>query len=417
MSSSGAHAASGALRRGEPQRLAVDLAQPDPIPEAGIARAIELMTRGQLFRYGETGGDPRGNDVALLESEFATLMGRRYAVGVNSCGAALFLALRACGVGAGDDVLLNAFTLAPVPGAIAHCGANAVLVEVTAGCTIDLDDLRAKAAGGAKALLLSHMRGHLANLDEVATVCEEFGLILIEDCAHALGARWNGRPAGTFGRVACFSTQTFKHLNSGEGGLLVTDDDDVAARAILHSGSYMLYEQHTSRPPMESFRALRGVIPNYSLRMTATAAALLRPQLAELPARIERWNYLYRQLEERLAAVAEIAVVPRPELEQFVGSSIQFGFQDVPPERIERILRMCDDYGVHIKWFGAPDARGFTSRPDHWDYVSAGTSVRRTSALLDILCDMRIPTALTASDCRVIGDVIAYAVSQTVFDA
>lgn len=402
------------LPRDEPPRLELDLTQPDPIPDDGIARAVELMRSGRLFRYGETGDDV--NDVAALECEFASLLGRRYAVGVNSCGAALFLALHAAGIGPGDDVLVNAFTLAPVPGAIAHCGANPVLVEVTPGCVIDLDDLRRKAALGAKALLLSHMRGHLADLDAVASVCEEFGLVLIEDCAHALGARWNDRLAGTFGRAACFSSQTFKHVNSGEGGIVVTDDDDLAARAILHSGSYMLYEQHKARPPLEAFAPLRGSVANYSMRMTAFAAALLRPQLSMLPERIERWNSLYRQVEGFLGRIPEIDTIPRPAAEHYVGSSIQFRFTAIPPSRIEQIIAICDDFGVHIKWFGARQARGFTSRPDHWAYVRSDNALPRTSSLLDTLCDMRIPTALTSDDCRTIGEVVGYAVSRTAPD-
>ena len=157
-----------------------------------------------------------------------------------------------------DPVLSSAFTLAPVPGAIAHASARAVLVEMTDDCTIDMGDLERKAAGsGAKVLLLSHMRGHISDLTAVAALCERLGIALIEDCAHTMGAHWDGRPTGTFGAIGCFSAQTYKHINSGEGGLLVTDDDDIAAQVILMSGSYMLYGQHPLRPADAVFERWR----------------------------------------------------------------------------------------------------------------------------------------------------------------
>ncbi|MCK5204614.1 MAG: DegT/DnrJ/EryC1/StrS family aminotransferase, partial [Desulfobacterales bacterium] len=100
-----------------------------------------------------------------------------------------------------------------------------------------------------------------------------------------------------FGKIGCFSTQTYKHMNSGEGGLLVTNDDDIIAQAILYSGSYMLYDTHLSRPSLEVFEQYIKMIPNYSLRMTNLQAALLRPQLKDLDAQVARWNKRYQILE------------------------------------------------------------------------------------------------------------------------
>jgi dTDP-4-amino-4,6-dideoxygalactose transaminase len=183
-------------------------------------------------------------------------------------------------------VLTSTFTLAPVPGAIAHAGAEPVLVETTRGYTTDLDDLESKAASsGARAFLISHMRGHITDLQAVRRICDAHDIVLVEDCAHTMGAKWSGRHTGTWGKIGCFSTQTYKHMNSGEGGLLVTDDDDVCARAILFSGSYMLYEQHLVRPPTEVFERWKYQTPNFSLRMSNHAAAMLRPQLGAVAGR------------------------------------------------------------------------------------------------------------------------------------
>jgi dTDP-4-amino-4,6-dideoxygalactose transaminase len=107
-----------------PSHLAVDLSAPPDVPDTAVDAALALLRGGWLHRYGETLGD--SSDAALLEQEFAALLGARYCVGVNSCGSAMFLALLGSGVRPGDPVLMNGFTLSPVPGAIVHAGAAPV---------------------------------------------------------------------------------------------------------------------------------------------------------------------------------------------------------------------------------------------------------------------------------------------------
>ena len=166
-------------------------------------------------------------------------MDAKYCLAVASGGYAMTTALRAVGVKPGDRVLPTAFTLAPVPGAIAAVGAAPVFVGVTENLVIDLDDLAAK-SDQADVLLLSHMRGHICDMDRLMALCDGAGIKIIEDCAHTMGAKWRGRWSGRYGIVGCYSTLTYKHLYSGEGGVLVTDDDAVMARAVMLSGSYML---------------------------------------------------------------------------------------------------------------------------------------------------------------------------------
>ena len=200
-------------------RLEIDLTQQEPIPPAGVDAALALLASGRLHRYGETGGKP--SEVSLLEADFAAELGVHYCVAMNSCGSTMFIALKAAGVKPGDAVLSNCFTLAPVPGAIAHAGARPVLVDVTDDYTIDLIDLERKAAeSGARTLLLSHMRGHICDMHSLDVLCRKYGIQVIEDCAHTMGASWAGKATGTWGRAGCFSLQSYKHANSGEGGLL-----------------------------------------------------------------------------------------------------------------------------------------------------------------------------------------------------
>lgn len=388
-------------RAGELPRFDLDLTAQEPLPPAAVARANELMATGQLFRYGEAEADQA--DAALLEEEFAASVGRRYCVALNSCGASLAAALIAAGVERDEPVLMNAFTLAPVPGAIAHAGAEPAFVGITPDYHVDLDDLRAAAARtGARWLLLSYMRGHIPDLDAVFEVCRELGLSVIEDCAHTMGAAWRDRPTGTLGLAGCFSTQSFKHINTGEGGLLVTDDEDLAARAVLLSGSYTLYEQHGARPDAGVFERHRLTTPNYSMRMSGLAAALARAQLARLPDRARRWNERYRELAALLDADPRITVPARHPDEQYVASSIQFS---VHSAHMAEWIEIAKVNGVHVKWFGRADPVGFTSRFDHWRYAPE-QSLQRTKRILAGLCDLRIPLAMTAADAADLATII-----------
>ncbi len=390
-------------------RVDLDFTEQPPIPPEGIARANELMASGRLFRYGETGSQEL--DVAQLEIEFAGLVGRRYCVAFNSCGASLAAALMAAGVTAGAPVLMNAFTLAPVPGAIAHAGGEPVFVGVTTDYRIDLDDLRSTAErSGARFLMLSYMRGHIPDMHQLMDVAGELNLTVIEDCAHTMGAGWAGQPTGTFGSVGCFSTQTFKHVNSGEGGLLVTDDDDIAARAILLSGSYMLYGQHGLVPSDEVFERHRYTTPNLSMRMSALAASVARPQLGLLAERAGIWNDRYKRLAELLDADPHIRVPERPGDEQYVASSIQFSVDGLSEKLMTTWVDVAASHGVQVKWFGRPEPVGFTSRFDHWRYANE-QSLQTTSQVLRGLCDMRIPLAMTPDDCEAIAEVITGAIA------
>jgi len=378
--------------------------QQEPIPEAAIERAIAVMRSGRLHRYNTASGETA--ETALLECEFRDYIGSRYCLAVTSGGYALTTALRACGIGAGALVLTNGFTLSPVPGAIAAAGGCTVLVEINEDLQIDLDDLQRKITGSAaRALLLSHMRGHIADMDAVTAICREHRVVLIEDCAHTMGAAWNGTKSGRHGHVACYSTQTFKHMNSGEGGLLVSDDPAIVARATVLSGSYMLYGRHPAGPPAETYADIRLDTPNCSGRMDNLRAAVLRPQLAMLDARCARWNERYRALASELAGAPGISLPRRPPAEQFVASSIQFRLPEFDAARMRRFLGHCLARGVELKWFGAGEPTAYTSTHHSWRYVAA-QALPQTDRVLATLCDMRLPLTFSIEDCRLIGTII-----------
>lgn len=387
-----------------PDRFTGNFTQQEPIPEAGIAAAMDVLRSGRLHRYNLLPGEE--GETAALEREFAAAMGMPYCLAVASGGYALGCALRALGVQAGQPVLTNAFTLAPVPGAIASIGAVPVFVEVTESLTLDIDDMAAQArATGAKVLMLSHMRGHLCDMDRLLAVCADLGVQIIEDCAHTMGARWNGRLSGTDGVIGCYSTQTYKHMNSGEGGLIVSRDPEIMARATMLSGSYMLYARHTAGPGPDAYATIRYDTPNVSGRMDHLRAAILRPQLARLFDQCERWNDRYRAVEAGIAGTPGLRVVERPAQEYYVGSSIQFLLLDWSEARVTEVVRRCAARGVELKWFGAAEPVAFTSKHDSWRYAPP-RAMPRTDRILAGLLDMRLPLTFTLEDCAVIAAII-----------
>jgi len=376
--------------------------QQEPIPEAGIEAAVAVMRHGRLHRYNTVAGEIA--QTALLEQEFAAQVGAKYCLAVASGGYAMATAMRAVGVKPGDKVLTNTFTLAPVPGAIAALGAVPVFVGVTDQLVIDLDDLAAK-ADQADVLLLSHMRGHLADMTALMAICDAAGISVIEDCAHTMGAAWDGVPSGTQGKVGCYSCQTYKHVNSGEGGLLVTDDAEVAARAIMLSGSYMLYERHAAGPPKEAFETIRYETPNISGRMDNLRAAILRPQLRDLDRQVARWNERYFVIEAGLRNTPGLTVIDRPEKESIVGSSIQFLLSGWSEASVHEVQKSCAARGVELKWFGGAEPVGFTSRYDSWRYVDA-PRMPKSDAVLAGIMDMRVPLTFSLEDCALIARII-----------
>ena len=383
-----------------------------PISEEGIQRAVQILESRGLCRYKESSSERDHSETSLLEQEFAAMVDKKYAAAFNSCGSSLFVALKCAGVQPGDSVLMNCFTLAPVPGAIAHAGANPILVNCGDDCRVDMMDLETKmrrlkdTSQQVKIFLLSHMRGLMPNLREIGKLCSRHGILLIQDCAHTMGATQKERDYGTI--ASCYSFQSNKHINAGEGGMLVTNDPDVAAQAILYSGSYMFYTQHIARPPESVFEKYKYKTPNFSLRMSELTAAIARSQLPLLPGRTNQWNRSYKRLELAFQKIPFVQVVDRNQDEQTisVGSSIQFRIlvDTVPLEKIERWVRRCSQRGVKLQWFGRALPQGYTSKYQDWQYIPEAAEAH--SGFLERLCDMRVPLDLTCEEAHNIATIL-----------
>jgi dTDP-4-amino-4,6-dideoxygalactose transaminase len=236
-------------------------------------------------------------------------------------------------------------------------------------------------------------------------LCDAAGVKVIEDCAHTMGAAWRGTPSGRHGIAGCYSTQTYKHMNSGEGGFLVSDDPDLMARATILSGSYMLYGRHHASPGPEAFEKVKYITPNVSGRMDNLRAAILRPQLADLPAQCARWNALYRVLEAGLSETPGLKLIPRPAEEAYVASSFQFLLPDWSEDKVRAVITRAAARGVELKWFGHAEPTGFTSRHDSWRYAER-QSLPKTDRILSGLIDMRLPLTFSTDDAALIARII-----------
>ena len=393
------------------QNFTKPFTQQEAIPEAGIEKAVEILRHGRLHRYNIAGDDVP--ETSQLEADYAAWQEAKYCIATTSGGQAIQLGLRICGVKPGDKVLANAYTLAPVPGAIHAVGAGAVLIEIDDNYHINLNPLETMAKqSGARVLLLSHMRGHIVDMDALMAIADKYQLKVVEDCAHTMGAKWQGKRSGNFGHVGAFSTQTYKHINSGEGGFVTTNDDEMAARAIIHSGSYMLYQRHGTLPPDAVFEKVKLEVANFSCRMDNLRAAIIRSQLPYLDENIARWNRLYDRLFAAFQAASLIDIPMRKQAEFYVGSSIQFRTSGLQIEQIPTFLANCAKRGVELKWFGADQPHAFTSRYDSWQYLSDIPDLPATKKALEKTIDMRIPLTFDEDDCDIIATIITEEVAK-----
>ena len=384
--------------------------QQEPISQEAIDAATEVLKSGRLHRYNTIENEL--SETALLEEEYATYQQSKYCLACASGGYAMSVALKAAGLKLGESVLTNTFTLAPVPGSISNAGGSPIFVEITKDLVLYLEDLSNKAEeSGARFLLISHMRGHLVDMDQLMEIVNENNLILIEDCAHTMGAKWKDQRSGNFGLAGCFSTQTYKHLNSGEGGILTSNDEEFMARAIIYSGSYMLYERHGAAPSSRVFEDIRLETPNYSGRIDNLRASILRPQLQNLEKNITRWNERYQLVESALKEIKGIEVPLRFEEEGYVGSSIQFRIPGITLTEAELFIKKNKELGVELKWFGNDDPSGFTSNHKSWKYVGR-QQLNNSDEILSSLFDLRLPLTFSIDDCIHLSKIIVECSSE-----
>jgi dTDP-4-amino-4,6-dideoxygalactose transaminase len=260
-----------------------------PILDLAAEQAeIGAELRAALERVFVSGHFILGPEGAGLEKEIAALCGVPHAVACNSGTDALHLALRAAGIGPGDEVVTPAFTFIATAEAIAYVGATPVFADVDPGTfNLTAATLERALTPGTRAVIVVHLFGQCADMPPIAELCAQRGIVLVEDCAQAIGADWDGRPAGAWGAYGCFSFYPTKNLGAyGDAGLVTARAarDDVRLRMLRHHGSRQTY--------------LHEAI-GYNSRLDELQAAILRaklPHLADFTARRQQHAARYREL-------------------------------------------------------------------------------------------------------------------------
>jgi dTDP-4-amino-4,6-dideoxygalactose transaminase len=375
-----------------------DMHSAEAIPDTARAEIEQLLQSGDLFRYTAAADAP----VSLLEAEFAQMMGSRYALAVSSCSAALFLSLLALDLPQNAKVLIPGFTFAAVPSAVIHAHYTPVLCEVGENYRIDMADFAAKLPG-VDAVIISHMRGHTSDMDAIMQLCDAANVPVIEDAAHSLGTLWHDRKIGTIGKIGCFSFQSYKMVNAGEGGILITDDADLVARAIIMSGAY---EHNWKKHPgiADACARWQNKLPLYNLRLNNLSAVLVRAQLAELPRRVADGLRNHDYVAAKLNAAPQIDVPAPLPPETRAPDSIQFNMVGLDDAAIRAFAEASAKAGVKVQVFGqsTDNARAFWN----WQFIKDLPDLPRTRAMLMTACDVRLPVQLQPAELDAIVNVL-----------
>ncbi len=286
-------------------RLAVNGAAPvrtEPFPAWPMDLEESARAAGETVRSGQW-GSIRGEKVRAFEKRFAAFQQAAHGIAVSNGTTALCLALQAVGIEPGDEVVVPAYTFIASASSIVMSNAVPVFVDIDPD-TYNLDPGLVEQAITPKtrAVMAVHFAGLPADMDRLGEIADRHGLAVIEDAAQAHGARWGGRGVGGLGAMGAFSFQSSKNLNAGEGGIMLTNDDDLAsaARSLADCG-------HAAPGPRYNHYRMAG-----NNRMTEVQGALLLVQMEHLEARAIRRHENGEYLTERLGAVEGIVPVSRP---------------------------------------------------------------------------------------------------------
>jgi dTDP-4-amino-4,6-dideoxygalactose transaminase len=275
----------------------------DVLVDDELARAVRETLASGWWSMG-----PR---VAEFEAAFAEFCGARHALAVANGTAALHLALLAVECGAGDEVVVPSLNFVAAANTICHVGATPVFCDIAGedDLTLDPSDVEAAIGPATKAIVVMHYGGFACEMDAIADIAERHGLVVVEDAAHAPGATWRGRRCGTLGDVGCFSFFSNKNMPVGEGGMVTTDDDELAERLRLlrsHGMTTLTWDRH--RGHAHTYDVVRF---GFNYRLDEIRAAMGLVQL--------------RRVEAENAGRARISARYREALDGVGGLSMPFG--------------------------------------------------------------------------------------------
>jgi len=243
-----------------------------------------------------------GPRVHQFEEVFAEYKKTKYAVAVNSCTAALHLAMLASGVGHGDEVITTPMTFCATVNSIIHCGAKPVLADCEKKTmNISPSEIEKKITSKTKAIIVIHFAGRCCNMESILDISKKYNLMIIEDCAHAIESEYRGKKAGTFGDIGCFSFYVTKNITTGEGGMVVTDNETIASRIktlALHGMSKDAWKRFSD----DGYKHYKVVYAGFKYNMTDMQASLGINQMKRIDAywrrRKEIWEFYNKQFSD-----------------------------------------------------------------------------------------------------------------------
>ena len=261
---------------------------------------LEVLRSRWLFRYGDEKDPVFKRKVKTLEEMVEKGFGTKHALAVTSGTAALITALSALGIGPGDEVIVPGYTFIASMSSVIIARAVPVLAEVDESLTLDPADVERKITPRTRAIMAVHMLGNSCNLDALQEIAKRRGLILIEDAAQAFGGSWKGKRLGTIGRIGTYSFNIFKTINAGDGGMVVTDDDELYFRAFG-------YHDQGHFPSRSGVEVGNRSIVGQNYRMNELTGAVLVAQFRRLSDIIERLRYIKSRLKKQLEGVAGVS--------------------------------------------------------------------------------------------------------------
>jgi len=238
-----------------------------------------------------------GPKTTEFENKFAEYKGVKYAVALNSCTAALHLALLSLKLQPGDEIITTDFTFTATVSTIIHAGLTPVPVDCQLKIgNIEWNKIEEKITPRTKAIVVVHFAGYPCQMDTIVNICKRYNLYLIEDCAHAIEGTFDGKHCGTFGDIGCFSFYSTKNFTTacGEGGMLITDNEDIMREVRMLSLHGMSKGAH-NRFGKEGFKHYEILYPGYKYNLTDVASSFALSQLSRVESNWEKRNSVWKK--------------------------------------------------------------------------------------------------------------------------
>jgi dTDP-4-amino-4,6-dideoxygalactose transaminase len=368
------------------------------MPEEDVQAVLECLDSGWLTM---------GPRTQAFEQALARYVGSPEAVTVSSGTAALHLSCLAAGIGPGDEVIVPGFTFVASAGAARYAGAEPVLCDVRSpqDFNIDPEDAAARITPRTRAIVAVHFCGYPADVLALRELCDAHGLVLIEDCAQAIGARIDdgGRQVGTIGELGAFSFFSKKQLCVGEGGMVTTAEEDLAARVRLlrsHALTSSTWDRHRGHDP-----AYDVIDVGFNYRLDEPRAALGLSRLVRLDENIASRRATVRAYRERLADVAGIELAFD---DQAVERSSHFAFPVLLRDREtrDRFRDELKDKGVQTTWY--PALHAFTE----YRQFAPADGLPRTTEVADRHCALPLSSTMDEAAVDTVVEVVADALSR-----